>query len=198
MYRLTPRMEQRLRQDLRKFHDLFTGGRCADWQLEELLVAAIKSDTQAQHHVKWREAGHDDKEDILVIINGKESSVQIKSGKINEKRGVLTLSGYRLGRFGEDLKKITAYLNSRTSDFIAVPYKKVDGDRGRQHVYQIVYVPIGALTSVDSGAWEQHGKQWRTSNQSGTLLSLSPSLSWQIWWKIPLSAVTRTEWFTIG
>lgn len=64
MYRLTPRMLQRLHHDLKKYHDLFTGGRCSGWELEELIVNAIKADTQAQHHVRWREAGHDDKADI--------------------------------------------------------------------------------------------------------------------------------------
>ncbi|HBH26145.1 MAG TPA: hypothetical protein DDX54_01925 [Rhodospirillaceae bacterium] len=191
-------MEQRLRQDLRKFHDLFTGDRCSAWQLEELIVAAIKSDTQAQHHVKWQEAGHDDKADILVIINGREHAVQIKSGQIQEKKASLTLSGHRFGRFDGDLKRITEYLNSAPADIIAVPYKKRDGERGREHAYQIVYIPRGALTGVDSQGWAQHGKQWRTVNSSGTVLSLRPSMSWQIWWEIPLSVVRRTDWFTIG
>lgn len=48
MYKLTPRMLQDLESGLRKFHDLFGSGRCDGWQLEELLVRAIQSDTQAQ------------------------------------------------------------------------------------------------------------------------------------------------------
>lgn len=63
MYRLTPRMRQRLIGDLAKYHGLFNGGRCSGWELEELIVAAITSDTRAQHHVRWQEAGHDDKAD---------------------------------------------------------------------------------------------------------------------------------------
>ena len=41
-------MLQDLESSLRKFHALFGGGRCDGWQLEELLVRAIQSDTQAQ------------------------------------------------------------------------------------------------------------------------------------------------------
>ena len=50
MYRLTPRMVQSLRHDLHRYHDLFSGGRCQGWELEELIVRAIKSDAQANHH----------------------------------------------------------------------------------------------------------------------------------------------------
>lgn len=33
MYKLTDRMLQALEKDLRKFHELFQGGRCQAWQL---------------------------------------------------------------------------------------------------------------------------------------------------------------------
>jgi len=106
MYRLTPRMLQRLKGDLGKYHGLFDSKRCSGWELEELIVNAIKSDTQAQHHVQWQEAGHDDKADILVRINGARHSIQIKSGRIQSER--LVLSGHRLGRFDGDLERILA------------------------------------------------------------------------------------------
>ncbi len=44
MYKLTDRMLQALEKDLRKFHELFQGGRCQAWQLEELIAKAIRSD----------------------------------------------------------------------------------------------------------------------------------------------------------
>jgi hypothetical protein len=69
MYELTPRMIQSFRNYLVKFHELFGGGRCTAWQQEELIVKAIKSDTQAQHNVFWTEAGHDDRADIRVGTN---------------------------------------------------------------------------------------------------------------------------------
>lgn len=109
MYKLTARMLQNLNKGLTRFHELFDGGRCDGWGLEELIVKAIKSDTSAHHHVFWKEAGHDDKTDIIVRINGGEFPIQIKSGKIYS-NGRLVLSGYRLGRFKGDFEKITDYL----------------------------------------------------------------------------------------
>ena len=50
-YRLTPRMIQSLAGFLKEYHKLFSAGRCASWELEELVVKAIKSDTSANHHV---------------------------------------------------------------------------------------------------------------------------------------------------
>ena len=60
--------------------------RCSGWELEELIVNAITSDTQAQHHVRWRGAGHDDEADIVVRLNGKEYLVQIKSAQVRAGR----------------------------------------------------------------------------------------------------------------
>jgi hypothetical protein len=86
MYRLTAKMEQSFRNSLAKYHKLFDGGRCQSWELEELLVKAIKANNIAQHLPKWIEGGHDDKENILVIVNGKSHPLQMKSGKIKGKK----------------------------------------------------------------------------------------------------------------
>lgn len=70
MYQLTARMEQTLRQYLKKYHDLFDGGRCSGWELEELVFKSIQSDSTAGHHATWEEGGHDDEADIRVRVNG--------------------------------------------------------------------------------------------------------------------------------
>ena len=41
-------MLQRFRQDLKKYHELFTAGRCQGWEQEELIVNAIKSGNYIQ------------------------------------------------------------------------------------------------------------------------------------------------------
>ena len=58
MYRLTPRMLQRLPRGLKKHHALCFGGRRSGWDLEGLIVAAIQSGTKARRHVRRQEAGH--------------------------------------------------------------------------------------------------------------------------------------------
>ena len=51
--KLTDIMIQNLENDLKMFHSLFRGGRCEAWQLEELIVRAIKSDHSKSESVKW-------------------------------------------------------------------------------------------------------------------------------------------------
>lgn len=198
MYQLTPRMLQRLQRDLKKYHDLFDGGGCSGWELEELIVAAITSDTQTQHHVRWREAGHDDLADIVVQTNGIEHAIQIKSGQVNGKAGKLTLSGHRLGRFDGNIQAITRYLNANNANVITVPYHKVDGEQGRQHIYQVCYVDVRNLTGLVDTRWTRKGTQHIQKNACGVGFSLRPSMSWQIWWSIPSELITETPSFVIG
>lgn len=195
VYRLTPRMLQRLERDLRKYHELFSGGRCAGWQQEELVVAAIKSDTAAQHHVFWQEAGHDDKADIRVRTNGDEHFLQLKSGKVQAES--LILSGHRLGRFGGVLKDITDYLNSGSANLLAIPYKRVDDENGRRHIYQVSYVDAELLTGLSADDWKREGKSYEQVNEYGVEFSVRPSMSWQVWWSIPLSHVEQEEPFIV-
>lgn len=189
-------MTQRFESDLRKFHELFMGGRCAGWQQEELLVAAIKSDTRAQHQVFWVEAGHDDKADIRVRTNGETHAIEIKSGSL--KKDNLVLSGHRLGRFRGDLQEITQYLNQKTADIISIPHEQIDDEHGRRHIYRLCYVDIRTLTSLKPGDWRKKGTAWIQENDYGVESSLRPSMSWQIWWTIPLKIVEKGRKIVIG
>ena len=199
MYRLTPRMEQHFRQSLATYHHLFDGNRCKGWELEELVFKAIKSDKTTNHSPKWQGAGHDDKADILVNVNGTSHQIKIKSGEIRMKRNkttILSLSGYRLGRFEDDLSAISAYLNNKNVNILSVPYRKIDGDEGRKHIYRLCYIPADFLKGITG--WEPYRKQWRTTNNDGVLFKLTPSMSWQIWWEIPLSIINPDKELTDG
>ncbi len=189
MYRLSPRMEQHLESDLKRYHELFDGGRCKSWELEELIVRAIRSDTHACHTPFWKETGHDAEADISVRTNGTTHQMQIKSGTI--KKDMLTLSGHRLGRFKGNLSDITDYLNNAGANILAIPYVKTDDDSGRHHEYTMCYVDIKNLHGLDATKWETNKSQYRQINQFGVEFSLRPSMSWQIWWYIPMSLVTK-------
>ena len=193
-YRLSPRMLQSLGRFLGEYHKLFSGGRCSGWELEELIVKSIKSDTQANHHVKWREGGHDYKEDIQVKTNDKSYSLQIKSGKITKDH--LIISGNRLGRFQNNFSQITDFLNSKKDNIISIPYKKIDDHRGRLHYYQIAYVDADLIKNLDKDKWTKQGKQFLQKNKKDVEFSIRPSMSWQIWWKIPLPSIEFKELFT--
>ena len=196
MYRMTPRMMQRLTGDLTKYHDLFNGGRCSGWELEELIVKAVQSDTQAQHNVFWKEAGHDDEADITVRTNGSTFPLQIKSGQIKKEK--LQLSGHRLGRFNGDFAAITRYLNANSANIIAIPYRQIDNEQGRQHVYSVCYIDVRLLQGLQASQWTQSGARHIQTNQHGVAFSISPSMSWQIWWTIPAALMDQTPEFTIA
>ncbi len=190
-------MLQRFRQDLGKYHGLFTAGRCQGWEQEELIVNAIKSDTQAQDSVKWKEAGHDAEADIRVKTNGKSHEIQIKSGQVKPKKRALIISGHRLGRFDGDMVEITKYLNDNKANIISVSYAKRDDEKGRHHQYCLRYIDIKLLTGISPDKWEKMGKQYCQKNSCGVLFSLRPKMSWQIWWEIPLELTEETEEFTV-
>ena len=195
MYRLTARMLQRYERDLGKYHDMFSGGRCQGWEQEELIVAAIKSDTAAHHHVIWKEGGHDDQSDMVVRTDEDEHYIQIKSGEV--KAGKLVLSGHRLGRFKGNLHNITDYLLSKKDNIISVAYRKVDDEKGRKHVYQVRYVERGLLNEISADGWEKKNGSYIQVTEKGVRLSLHPSMSWQIWWRIPIGLVLHEPPFTI-
>ena len=183
-------MTQSLSNYLSQYHQLFNGGRCLGWELEELIVRAINDDTASQHHATWKEGGHDDKADIRVQTKKAVYLIQVKSGRIKNQH--LIISGYRLGRFKGDLKLITDYLNNLPAEILAVPYSKKDGESGRQHVYQICYLNKAILQSLNPNQWSQKigsrgGIQYTQNNSYGVQFSLHPTLSWQIWWSIPLN-----------
>lgn len=192
---MTAIMLQRYKRDLNKYHELFTGGRCSGWEQEELIVAAIKSDTSVNHHVIWSEAGHDTKADILVQADGETYPIQIKSGKIINNQ--LMLSGYRMGKYKNDWPAITCYLKSKKANLLSVVYEQVNNDQGRQHIYRVSYIDSVILTEIDSSKWKEVGKQYKQINSKGVEFSVRPSMSWQIWWTIPLERVELENPFVI-
>ena len=200
MYRLTPVMEQKFRQFLAEYHRLLDGGRCQSWELEEFMVKAIKADNSKDLSVCWREKGHDDKNDITVSIRNRKHLLQIKSGQIRGKKDnkYINISGYRLGRFDGDFSEISKYLNNRNSEIISIPYRKLENSQGRSHIYRICYIKAEVLQGVSGSKWTKKGKQYIATNSHGVEFSLRPSMSWQVWWKIPYDLLELKKEFTEG
>ena len=162
-------------------------------------MKAIKSDTHAQHRVKWERARHDDKADIVVYVNGAVYPLKIKSGRLFKTKQTVLLSGsHRLGRYNGDLQLITNHLNSRTFNIILATYHKKEEDDGFKHVYQLCYLDIKYLQGVTVQGWQQKGKQFVQTNQAGVLFSLRPSMSWRIWQTVPTKLLEITDEFMIG
>ncbi|MBM5781804.1 MAG: hypothetical protein FJ368_00090 [Pelagibacterales bacterium] len=104
------------------------------------------------------------------------------------------MSGHRLGRFEGDLEKISEFLSSNTYLLIAVPYILKECDKGKQHNYQLVYMDASILKPSN---WKvKYSKnnsrkisKYECINEKGVYCSISPSMSWQVWWEIPTSII---------
>lgn len=187
MYKLTDVMIQNFEAYLKKFHELLKGGRCEAWQLEELIIKAIKSDYSKHDLVIWKGRGHDIDKDLQIIDkSGKTNDIQIKSGKITKNK--ITVSGHRTGRFKGDLKKITDFLNNNKYDSFIIPHRISQDEYGKKFIYQIFYISA-EIFKIDS-EWINDGKKFITHNSWGVKFLLQPTMSWQIWWEIPLNVIT--------
>ena len=175
-------MIQNFENNLRQFHILFQGGRCQAWQLEELIAKAIRSDFSKSEKVVWKGNGHDIGCDI--VINN-DTKLQIKSGKIVKE--CIALSGHRLGRFKGDYQKITEFINSNQYLIITIPYHNKSDIKGEKYCYQLIYLPCEWLKVDNYKDWNNNNHV----NKKGVIMDIRPSMSWQIWWKIPLKIIPK-------
>ncbi len=189
MYKLTEIMLQNLEKNLKQFHDMFSGGRCQAWQLEELIAKAIRSDFSKSDKVVWSGNGHDIKADIIVNDIYK---IQIKSGQI--KNNKLVISGHRLGRFNGDLLDISDFLNNEAKYIIiSVPYERIQDNRGIVHRYYLYYIDTDKMQIENANNWQKSGKSYTYINNNNIEMKISPSMSWQIWWSIPIEIINSAD-----
>lgn len=193
MYKLTNIMLQHLEKNLIEFHKLFQGGRCQAWQLEELVAKAINSDFNAIDKAFWKGNGHDIEADISVG----PFKISVKSGTIKknkQKQERLVISGHRLGRFEGNLDLISEFLNSNEYLLISVPYFTTESENGKQHSYQLIYMNADILKpSIWQTKYSKKNKdkisQYYSINELNVLCSVNPSMSWQVWWEIPMQII---------
>ena len=190
-------MSRHLRADLKRYHALVSGQRCSGIALEEFVVRAIKSDVETSCKVVWRGSGHDDQPDISISRNGRTHYIRVKSGEIKNRAGYLSLSGFRLGRYENDWREITSYLNTAVGNLISIPYRKTKSENYITHIYQLAYVDISVLRGLKMDHWGKRKSFYEQTNKFGVLFSVRPKMSWQIWWSIPLSLVHFAETFEV-
>ena len=184
MFKLTSKMLESLKDKLSIYHNLFNHIECkAEW-LEELIFSSIKPHIRNTDEIDWKPGGHDKHTDIKLSINNTQHNINIKSGKISVNKK-LVISGHRTGRYGDSLEKKTNFLNNPVSNIISVPYKK----EKKQHIYKIHYIDKNLLTKLNPNGWREKGATWEQTNEHGVIFSLRPSMSWQIWWDIPISLI---------
>ena len=190
MYKLTPRMEQHIKQDLIEYHRILGASRCSGTQLEEIIFKSIQLDHETGHHAKWNAGSHATDSDIIVVADKVEYPIQIKSGKLTV--DYIKLSGYRMTKFNGDIEQITEYLNSKSSNIISVVHKLQNDDSSRHHIYQIFYIDYKYLRSLDYQKWYKINSGFKQTNTWNVEFGLFPKMSWQVWWTIPISLLDKS------
>ena len=163
-YKLSKEDKKRIQSLLKEYHKLFPKLKCKGECLEHIVAKAIGGEVLG---------GHDKHSDIKI----NNFFIQVKSGEINNK-DILTISGHRLTRFKKDFSKINKFLSSVESIIISVPTKKKTFD------YLIYEIDPSILKPSES--WTKKGKSYYQVNEKNVILTISPSMSWQVWWKIPI------------
>ena len=166
-----------LEENLTDHHKLYKKIRCKAENLEELIVRSLDS---SGYNVGWDPASHDKIKDIVV---NNTNNLSIKSGTFNKKKKSINISGHRLGSFKSNFKEITDYLNKST-DTISVynPSKNF-----KKHTYVISTISKEKFAGLKSDAWIKKGAAFNQTNAFNVKFSLRPTMSWQIWWEIPVS-----------
>jgi hypothetical protein len=189
-FRLPKSCLQSLKKDLHTFHGLFHHAKCEGKYLEELLVRGLQYEYEEFLH--WDTNSHSDEADIEIDHQYGTIKISVKSGKWDRKKNqkVLTISGFRLGRFSGDMFQIVEYLNSHIQTLtVAIPTHK-EGNRWK---YSVVYIDKGVIVHPQPHEWvrtvsKKASKQtFKCVTSNGIHVRIQESMSWQIWWDIPAS-----------
>ena len=169
-----------------------------------MLVTSIRSDNESQHHVRWRPRGHELGRDFNVQINDDIYDIQVKAGKFNKKQSILSLSGPRTGRISKTSEELfNNFLNEGWSvQILTIPYQLIKDNEGEHHEYRIGYIEKEHLTTGPEPRWEikknKNDKSiWTLINHYDITIRRVESMSWQVWWHIPVDIIELFDWFRI-
>lgn len=179
-----------LTHDIQTFHGLFKSNKITGGYLEELMYRSIDIDPDYNGKVIWNSGSHAPGSDIVIYndTNKKDKliSISVKSGTVTN--NFIEISGNRLSQCNSDMNCINGLLKKYISDvLIACSYNSESG------LYNIIYIDRSIFNYPENGSgWIpkiglKTGKISKYEyEQNGIISSITPSMSWQVWWKIPL------------
>ena len=128
---------------------------------------------------------------LLIIV----TVFKLNQELCKKKNNAITISGHRLGRFDGNLKKITEYLNNPSSDVVSIYNPEVKSDK---HFYTIASIPKYIFEGLKPDEWTKSRSSYSQTNAKGVKFSLRTTMSWQIWWDIPISLIKIEEQIEIN
>jgi len=150
---------------------------------EEVIYAVL---LYMEYEVTWEPTSHAKGVDLEIKSNSETLKISAKGGKITDSR-VLTLSSYRLTRFGT-LPKMLDFLNKNATelDIYLICAREERQESVKYHIFRIlpnVLVPEKALNPND---WEESNQGWKLKADVGFEVSIVKKMSNQLWYSIPL------------
>lgn len=183
LFEMSPITTTSLKTSLTVYHGLFRQNKCEAKEMEELVASALKIDPIYTDKVEWKSGSHEPGSDIIIP----NIKLSIKSGTIKDE--TITISGNRLTKAKENFNIINSLLKSYVSDvMICFVYEKKDD------TYQVIYVDSDVFIYPELASdWKNvmskksgNTTAWTWTPPNDMLVKITPSMSWQVWWHIPL------------
>lgn len=154
---------------------------------EELTWAAL-AHMYGRGNVIWRPRSHEPSIDIRVWVRGREYKLALKAGVI--KNGRLTLSSYRLTRFGKDLAEKLRFIgqeHSKKIDYYLICAREEYVTHITYRVYVVKPESLAPPQMLNPQNWEDDGKKWYLKRRiNGIYACIVKSMSDQLWYDIDL------------
>jgi hypothetical protein len=180
---------QNLTNNLNLFHQIFKKCICKGEYIEELFQQCLEQDPVLTGKVEWKYGSHKSKYDIKIPTD----QISIKSGTITE-GNLVSISGHRLTKLNGDLNEINKTLKSNVSNLvICCNFIPVNGKK--QYIIRYLDKEVFSYPKFGSEWIPKSGKknkskskitlyEWTSPN--GIYMTITPSMSWQIWRNVPL------------
>lgn len=207
---LNEEMLKTFQNNLEQYHDVVPDIACKGTVLENLLARSLQESCRNAYpntFVEWDPESHNKGPDITIheyLENpSKKCSLSVKSGQVSSVKDeyYLNISGSRLQSAIEDAEE-----KNHTDNWL------VHGDSIIEHIeniqkkspvlsvasekdaygftYRMSIIKPKLLTTLpNANEWEKRGNAFFTQNKDGVIATIKPSLSWQIWWTIPVKKI---------
>jgi hypothetical protein len=116
-----------------------------------------------------------------------EPTSHAKGGKVTNNQ-VLTLSSYRLTRFGT-LPKMLEFLNISATelDVYLICAREEEQDSVKYHIFKILPSALVPEKALNPNNWEKNDQGWKLKADVGFEASIVKKMSNQLWYSIPLN-----------
>jgi hypothetical protein len=154
--------------------------RAESW--EEIIYAVL---LYMEHKVSREPTSHVREVDLEVKINAQTLKISAKAGKIKEK--ILTLSSYRLTRFGY-LGDMLSFLkeNAKEIDLYLICAREEKKNKVSYYIFKAYPKTLVPKTMLNPINWKETASSWNLQAKTGFEATIVKKMSNQLWYSVPL------------